>query len=550
MLKNNKPTEMLKKQRSVKTPQIMPEVEDAWDDDYAVTLPANLGNGPEENAKSKKSSAMEINLDLGEEEDSDSEEEDSDSEEEVSDSDEDSDDSSSDEESDDSDSDEASIKDDESKPIEFELIDNFDDMTELNPDILHGIYAKGIEKPVASQQLINDLIKHKHKSVVIDASTGSGKTISFGAVVASLVKVKVPCLQVVLLVPTHVLALQIYNEIKSIVAFTGISVALHRGAGPAREGEPRDKASTYLTNHPEKNKLGTEQIVIGTPGKILSLFMKPNFFDRRHVKVPNFDQSKFGYSIQFDASTIQQVVLDEGDGLLKSGSSRGMGDDVTDILEGIRVKQPSVRFMLYSATASKDPYVEDFMLRYDAQYFSFTVNRSQHKSVSNYYVVINTEDEKCDLLADILATKKTYNSVFVFCNTRVSVQHIYKHLKKLGYSVGEANSNMTQTECDSIIKKFRRNELKILVTTDVCARGIDVNSVDLVINVDITDPQTHTHRAGRAGRFSKCGTCITFVLALGKGVPHEILGLQAATHCLFNHLTTAVLDSTSGYVPT
>ena len=153
------------------------------------------------------------------------------------------------------------------------------------------------------------------------------------------------------------------------------------------------------------------------------------------------------------------------------------------------------------------------------------------------------------MLIDILQKKKSYNSVFVFSNTKVGARYIYNQLKENGYSVGEATSSMTQTERDNIMKQFKMNQLKILVATDVCARGIDVASVDLVINVDIPDAVTYAHRAGRAGRFSKFGTCITLVLGMGRDIPSDILGIQTANHCMFNVLSADVMNSVGGFVP-
>ena len=583
MLKNNKPTEMLKKNQLTTKPQgkqPMAEVKDSWEDgDFNVTLPKDKRVSPvpvqAKSATQQKSSVVKVSMDSDneepdsegedsdndeeesegedepddeeseEEEESDEEEEESDEEEEESDEDE--------EEESDEDEEEESDEDEEEeedKP-KYEFIESFDEMTNLNLEVLHGIYTRGIEKPVASQVLIDSLIKYKFKNAVIDASTGSGKTIAFGAVVTSLVRVKVKCLQFVIIAPTHDLAFQIYEEICSLVVTAGISVALHRGAGNFKEGQApgdRDTSRTYLTNS-KKNVLGKEQIIIGTPGKILSLFTKRTVFDKRCVQVPNFEQSKNGLSVQLPAGGVQGVVLDEGDELLKKASSkfetRGMCDDVMSILDGIKAEQPSARFLLYSATAAQDTAVEDFMHKYNAELFSFKVKRSPNKSVSHRYVTIEEESEKAVVLVDLLQRWKDYSSVFAFCGSKLCADYMYRVLSENGFQVGKASSSMTQIERDGIMRDFKTNNIKILVATDVCARGIDVPSVDLVINVDIPDAVAYAHRAGRCGRLNRTGTCVTLVLNIGKDIPARILGIQSANNCLFNVLSNDVMNSSS-----
>jgi ATP-dependent RNA helicase DeaD len=547
MLKNNQPTKMLKQTQKTKVASLAPT--DSWDNDVndsgKSSTKINLDSDNEDTELDSEGDDSD-NESEEEEEDSEGDDSDNESEEEEEDSEGDDSDNESDEEEEEEEDEESDDEDDPTKDVVLEFINDFGNMPLVNEDVLRGLYAMGVNDPHASQQITNSLIKHRTKSFVVDASTGSGKTIAFGLPVASLVNQKVQCLQVVIIAPTHHLALQIYEEMEKLVAFSKISLALHRGAGNFQEGQApgeRDTSRTYITNRPT-NVLGREQIIVGTPGKLLALFSKRNVFDRRYVRNPC---PKEGYRVQLNARTVQQVVLDEGDGLLKPSSSRsdsrGMSDDVNAILEGIKKDQPFARFLLFSATAAQDTGVEDFMRMYNAQYTSFKVKRSQGKSVGHYYVNLDTEDAKPATLLDILENKKHFNSVFVFCNTKRGANYITNALEQKEYSVGQVSSNMTQRESDSMLRQFKAHQLKILVTTNSCARGIDVPSVDLVINMDVPDHVTYAHRAGRAGRFSKYGTCITMVLSMGKETPREILGIQDANHCLFSVLSREVMDS-------
>jgi len=534
MQANKKMMKSTQKQQTEKTLETPKVVKDAWDDEYETVIAIT--------DKPKESNEEESDEEESDEEESDEEE----SDEEESDEEESDEEESDEEESDEEESDEEESDEEESEDKKYIFKDSFEEMDQIPGNTLRGIYQKGYECPAAAQVMINTAIENSTKSFIVDAATGSGKTCAAMAIVASCINLSINRTQAIIVVPTHRLALMHYKYAIELLAGTKIDIACHRGAGGIDPDQiKRDKSRVYLTNNP-KTLLGNEQMIICTPGKLLQLFdEKVSFTDSQIIAVPNHRLGGDGLHFQIDAKYVSQIVLDECDALLTPSASKHgektVSDTVNTIIDGVKQASPYVRFLLYSASAKNNLCVERFMIDNNAKLFCFDI-KNRKEILHHYYLTLKTESEKPSTLVDILENKRNYNSVYVFCNSKQNADIIYKLLKEKNFSVGNASSTITQREQDEIMEKFRKNQYKILVATDSCARGIDIASCDLVINVDLPKEfVVYQHRSGRAGRYSRRGNCISFAVARNDEVPEVITQLSKYMGTVIRQLDAAVM---------
>ena len=306
------------------------------------------------------------------------------------------------------------------------------------------------------------------KDVMAKAPTGSGKTFAFGIPMVEHTDPEGTEVTGLVLAPTRELALQIQEELRQLCAFLpGIRVACLYG------GQPIDRQITQLKKRP--------QIVVATPGRLM------DHMKRRTVRLHK----------------VETVVLDEADRMLDMGFIK----DVTHILKQIPHRR---NLGLFSATISRE--VMDISWVYQRDPVEIVVRPVQENrpKISQYRLKVDMGG-KVDLLAAILE-REHLDRVIVFCNTKNTTDRITGLLRMRGIAAQCIHGDIQQRVREKTLQSFRDGKLKILVATDVAARGIDVDDVDIVFNCDIPDEnQDYVHRIGRTGRVKRQGVAVSFV---------------------------------------
>lgn len=326
----------------------------------------------------------------------------------------------------------------------------------------------GIKEPTEVQAEAIPKLRNG-KDTIVQAQTGTGKTLAFLLPIFDKIKLQADNIQVLILTPTRELTLQIAKVAAILGKANGVrSLAIYGGQDIERQ----------------KQKLGREpHVIIGTPGRIL---------DHMRRKTINF------------AST-NKIVLDEADEMLR----RGFLEDVEVVLTSMAKDR---QFMLFSATMPDK--IKALAHRYMTD-FQHIIIKSENITLDNIEqkVVDTVEDSKLDKLCEIINEHNPYLAM-VFCSTRGRVSQVAMALARRGYLADELHGELSQLQRTNVLKKFREAKLQILVTTDIAARGLDIEGVTHVINYDLPrDTESYIHRIGRTGRAGQSGTAITFVNA-------------------------------------
>ncbi|KAI8644605.1 ATP-dependent RNA helicase eIF4A [Parasitella parasitica] len=359
------------------------------------------------------------------------------------------------------------IQDIEIEANDVEVVDNFDNMN-LKPELLRGIYAYGFERPSAIQQrAIMPVIKGQ--DVIAQAQSGTGKTATFSISVLQSIDIDVVEPQACILAPTRELATQIHKVVLALGDFMGVKC--HACIGGTSIGE--DIAALNKGVH----------IVVGTPGRIHDMIQ-----NRRALKTEK----------------MKLFVLDEADEML----SRGFKDQIYDIFQ---LMPPTVHSVLLSATMPAE--VLEVTTKFMEKPAKILVKRDELtlEGIKQFYIAVDKEEWKLDTLCDLYETV-TITQAVIFCNTRRKVDWLTDKLQAREFTVSAMHGDMDQNQRDIIMKEFRSGSSRVLITTDLLARGIDVQQVSLVINYDLpANRENYIHRIGRGGRFGRKGVAINFV---------------------------------------
>jgi len=351
---------------------------------------------------------------------------------------------------------------------EIEVIDSFDAMGLVEP-LLRGIYAYGFEKPSAIQQrAIKPLMSGR--DTIAQAQSGTGKTAAFTVGVLQQVDLTDPGTQALILAPTRELALQIQKVVIALGDY--LKVACHACVGGTSVRE--DMAALERGVH----------IVVGTPGRVFDMINRRALY----------------------TDTIKLFVLDEADEML----SRGFKDQIYDVF---RFMPPKCQVGLFSATMPTDVLeITDKFMRDPVQ---ILVKREELtlEGIKQFYVMVDREEWKLDTLCDLYETL-TITQCIIYANTRRKVDWLVEKMQANDFTVSCMHGEMEQKERDIIMREFRSGSSRVLITTDLLARGIDVQQVSLVINYDLpTNHENYIHRIGRSGRFGRKGVAINFLTA-------------------------------------
>ncbi|MDR7865539.1 MAG: DEAD/DEAH box helicase [Sporomusaceae bacterium] len=335
---------------------------------------------------------------------------------------------------------------------------------QLSRKILAAITEMGFEEPSPIQTQTIPLVA-AGRDVLGQAQTGTGKTAAFGIPIMEKLNPDSRQVQALVLTPTRELANQVAEELAKIGKFRRIK------ALPVYGGQPIDRQIRAL-------KFGV-QVVIGTPGRLLD-----------HIRRGTI---KLGH--------VQTLVLDEADEML----DMGFIDDIEDILKSVPGERQT---LLFSATMPLP--IKSLANRYMRSPVEVSVSRENITVplIDQFYY--ETRD-RLDGLCRVLETETNARAI-VFCRTKKGVDELSSSLQARGFMADGLHGDLTQSQRDRVMKKFRDNQLEILVATDVAARGLDIEHVSHVINYDIPqDPESYVHRIGRTGRAGRKGVAITFI---------------------------------------
>uniref|UniRef100_A0A7R9YCD0 RNA helicase n=1 Tax=Pinguiococcus pyrenoidosus TaxID=172671 RepID=A0A7R9YCD0_9STRA len=347
-----------------------------------------------------------------------------------------------------------------------EINETFDSM-ELKEELLRGIYAYGFEKPSAIQQRAIKPVILGH-DVIAQAQSGTGKTATFSIALLHNVDETINECQALIMAPTRELAQQIQKVVMALADFMELVVHACVGGTAVRE----DIRVLQQGVH----------VVVGTPGRVYDMI------NRRHLRT----------------DSIKLFVLDEADEML----SRGFKDQIYEVF---RYLPQDVQVALFSATMPLEVLEVTNQFMRNPKTILVKKDELTLEGIKQFYIGIDKEDWKLETLCDLYETL-TITQAIIYCNTRRKVDWLVEQMTKRDFTVSCMHGEMEQRERDIIMREFRSGSSRVLITTDLLARGIDVQQVSLVINYDLpTNRENYIHRIGRSGRFGRKGVAINFV---------------------------------------
>jgi translation initiation factor 4A len=349
-----------------------------------------------------------------------------------------------------------------------EIVESFDDMN-LKEELLRGIYAHGFEKPSTIQQrAIVPVVQGR--DTIAQAQSGTGKTGTFIISSLQMIEESNPNVQVLVLAPTRELAKQIYDVSANLSEYmTDLKTHSCVGGTLAREDMRILKA-------------GGIQMVVGTPGRVNHM-VNSRALVLDHLKM---------------------FCLDEADEML----SRGFKEQIYDVFQFL---PPNIQVCLFSATMPQEilEITQNFMR--DPTRILVKKEALTLDGIKQFYVHVGQSQFKLDTLCD-LYEHLTINQCIIYCNKKHQVDWLQDQMTRRDFTVSAMHGDMKPIERQLIMKQFRSGSSRVLITTDLLARGIDVYQVSLVINYDLpTNRENYIHRIGRSGRFGRKGVAINFV---------------------------------------
>ncbi|MCC7552554.1 DEAD/DEAH box helicase [Candidatus Micrarchaeota archaeon] len=336
-------------------------------------------------------------------------------------------------------------------------------MNKLNTKTTQSLKKMGFENLTEVQKKVIPFIL-EGKEVICRSKTGTGKTAAFGiGLIERLVEEKSK--KGLIITPTRELAVQVSKELHQIGKIHRIEVLTIYG------GVSIDNQISNLRHNPE--------IVVATPGRLLDLIQRGN------INPKKFDM----------------VILDEADIML----DMGFIDDIDKVLQMI---QPPPLIALFSATV--DEQILNIAKKYMRNYEFIEISDMSKPIEISEKIIDVTKNEKFGALLDILFEDKNRKTL-IFLNTKRGVERVAEKIEQKRFKVGTLHGNMSQNKREFVLQQFKENKINILIATDVAARGIHINNVDLVINFDLAKTaKTHLHRIGRTGRMNQKGNAISF----------------------------------------
>jgi len=356
----------------------------------------------------------------------------------------------------------------------------WEDVDEISPDLLRGIYAYGFENPSNIQQKSIMSIIHK-RDVIAQAQSGTGKTGAFTVAALQSIDVTKAKTQVLILAPTRELAKQIYDVINGIGAMmTGLTIRLLVGGTSTAEDAAELRKSA-------------PHIIVGCPGRVFDMIRRNNI----------------------QASHVHMLVLDEADEML----SAGFNDQIYNIFQYM----PSdIQVVLFSATMPPELYTLTEKFMRSPVNIQVKAEQLTLEGIQQHYVGLDDDVQKYLTLKDLFKTISVSQCI-IFCNSTKRVADLHEAMLFDGFPVCCIHSGMEKGERDKAYQEFKAGVHRVLISSNVTARGIDIQQVSTVINFDMPqDVHIYLHRIGRSGRWGRKGVGINFVTRRDMRIKKEI----------------------------
>ncbi len=341
----------------------------------------------------------------------------------------------------------------------------------LSPDVIESINAMGFEEATPIQEQAIPIILES-RDLIGSAQTGTGKTAAFLLPIIEKL-IRKPTLsgkvKVLVVVPTRELAVQINQQMQGFSYFTDIASMPVYGGGDSNSFS--DEKTAFING---------VDVIIGTPGKLIA----------------------HGNMAYADFSEIECLILDEADRML----DMGFYEDIMKIVAKLPKKRQN---LLFSATMP--PRIRSLAkkLLHHPEEISLALSKPADRVTQLAFVVY---DNQKDPLIKYLLTKRERNSIIIFCSRKSTVKNLTRLLRRENLAVGEIHSDLDQNFREETLNKFKSGSIKVLVATDIVARGIDVDNIELVINYDVPrDAESYVHRIGRTARADADGAAYTLI---------------------------------------
>lgn len=343
------------------------------------------------------------------------------------------------------------------------------DELQISIDLLKGIYAYGFEKPSEIQRkAIVPMLEGR--DVIAQAQSGMGKTGTFSIGVLGRIDIKRGKVQAIMMAPTHELAKQTYQVITALGnTMEGLRVKTLIGG-------------TSIQEDADDIRKSCPHIIVGTAGRIYDMFRR-KYLSGQEVKV---------------------MVLDEADEML----SHGFQDKIHQIFQFLNNE---VQVAIFSATLPQE--ILDITRKFMRNPIKITMEAEKLnlECITQYYIALRHDGDKYDTLKDLFSAISVSQCI-IYCNSIHRVTDLYKAMIEEGFSVCYIHSSMDKNDRDQAFKSFKSGNFRVLISSDITARGIDIQQVSTVINFDITRcPHKYLHRIGRSGRWGRKGMAINFV---------------------------------------
>ncbi len=339
----------------------------------------------------------------------------------------------------------------------------------FEPELQEGLSSMGFNTPTPIQQQAIPIIQ-SGKDIIACAQTGTGKTAAFLLpVINKIIKSKDKTINTLIVVPTRELAIQIDEALQGFAYFTPISAMAIFGGTSGISFEQERKALSEGAN-----------IIIATPGRLIS------HLNMGYVKISN----------------LKHLILDEADRMLDMGFNEDLGKIITYL--------PKERqTLMFSATMP--PKIRDLAKKTlnNPEQINIAVSKPAEGVLQGAYLVYNPQ--KIELLKEVVKDKDI-KSIIIFSSTKDKVKELGKELSRLKLNAAAIHSDLDQDERNDVMRKFKSKATQILVATDILSRGIDIDSIGLVINYDVPgDAEDYIHRVGRTARAESTGIALTFI---------------------------------------
>jgi len=374
-------------------------------------------------------------------------------------------------------SNESSNEDSTNEDYVVENYENFEDL-DLKENLLRGIFALGFEKPSIIQQkaIMPVIIK---RDIIGQAQSGTGKTATYSIGILQRIDETKQQTQAIILTHTRELATQVNNVITDLSKFMGIKTCMCIGGTMIRDNISELNANPH--------------VVIGTPGRVLDMINK-KALNTRDLKL---------------------MVIDEADEML----SKIFLNQIYDIF---RFLPNDIQVCLFSATMTPEFFNLTKSFMRNPIKILVKTDELTLEGIKQYFINVERNDFKYDVLCDLYESFSITQSM-IYCNSRKIVEDLSRRLVENNFAISSIHGDMSQEERNRIMEEFRTGQSRVLISTDLLSRGIDVQQVSIVINFDVPNNiESYLHRIGRSGRFGRKGLAINFVTYYDIKNLHEI----------------------------